>query len=100
MQYCCNAEGATYADALRSIGCPDATHTWAFLIDVFVLCINTYISYEAVISLRVCRLLTRDCPQAMRSLEGLIETPPEVFDTEVACSILPTTGGGEPGDIA
>eukprot|EP00904_Undaria_pinnatifida_P002010 jgi/Undpi1/1180/HiC_scaffold_10.g04642.m1 len=38
--------------------------------------------------------------QAMRSLEGLIESPPEVIDTEVACSILPTTGGGEPGDIA
>ena len=35
----------------------------------------------------------------MRSLEGLIEAPPEVIDTEVACSILPTTGGGEPGDM-
>lgn len=38
--------------------------------------------------------------KAMRSLESLIEAPPEVIDTEVACSILPTTGGGEPGDIA
>ncbi|CBN74135.1 hypothetical protein Esi_0013_0034 [Ectocarpus siliculosus] len=33
--------------------------------------------------------------QAMRSLEGLIEAPPDVVDTEVACSILPTTGGGD-----
>lgn len=40
----------------------------------------------------------------MRSLEGLIEAPPDVTDTEVACSILPTTGGGdvssdEPDDV-
>ncbi|CAM9186131.1 unnamed protein product [Ectocarpus sp. 8 AP-2014] len=33
--------------------------------------------------------------KAMRSLEGLIEAPPDVVDTEVACSILPTTGGGD-----
>ncbi|CAM9972667.1 unnamed protein product [Pylaiella littoralis] len=33
--------------------------------------------------------------KAMRSLEGLIEAPPDVADTEVACSILPTTGGGD-----
>ena len=31
----------------------------------------------------------------MRSLEGLIEAPPNVTDTEVMCSILPTTGGGD-----
>lgn len=41
----------------------------------------------------------------MRSLEGLIEAPPDVMDTEVACSILPTTGGGdvssdEPEEVA
>ncbi|CAM9298251.1 unnamed protein product, partial [Sphacelaria rigidula] len=33
--------------------------------------------------------------EAMSKLVGMIEGPPSVVDTEVACCILPTTGGGD-----
>ncbi|CAM9909047.1 unnamed protein product [Ascophyllum nodosum] len=38
--------------------------------------------------------------KAMRSVQDLIEAPPVVIDTQVACSILPTTGGGDCGDVS
>lgn len=38
--------------------------------------------------------------KAMRSVQKLIEAPPVVTDTEVACSILPTTGGGDCEDVS
>ncbi|CAM9502889.1 unnamed protein product [Discosporangium mesarthrocarpum] len=36
--------------------------------------------------------------EAMIKLGALLDTPPQVFDNEVACTILPTTGGGDAGD--
>ena len=48
----------------------------------------------------VVALLHLVATQAMRSVQDLIEAPPVVIDTQVACSILPTTGGGDCGDVS